>query len=77
MKGFFGDIYDFNHDAELDVVERAADFTMFSLLMDATDEGRTELEMAGIDPEELEIMSADERRKVLEEAGLVPDDYDF
>lgn len=37
----------------------------------------TELELAGIDPEELEFMDGDERREVLEAAGLNPDDYDF
>ena len=40
-------------------------------------EEHDELLQAGIDPEELEYMSADERREVLEDAGLDPDDYDF
>lgn len=37
----------------------------------------TELELAGINPEELEFMDGEERREVLEAAGLNPDDYDF
>lgn len=41
------------------------------------EESKTELEMSGLDPEELEFMDSDERREALEEAGLDPDDYDF
>ena len=48
-----------------------------SLSEEDEDEGLTELELAGIDPVELEYMDADERREVLEEAGLDPDDFDF
>ena len=33
--------------------------------------------MLGLDPDELELMDADERRAALEDAGLDPDDYDF
>ena len=41
------------------------------------DEGQmSELEMAGIDVDELEFMDEDERREALEDAGLDPDDYD-
>ena len=32
--------------------------------------------MAGLDVDELEMMSADERREALEDAGLDPDDYE-
>ena len=41
------------------------------------DEGKTELQLSGLDPEKLEFMRMDERRKVLIEAGLNPDCYDF
>ena len=41
------------------------------------DDELTELELAGIDPEELEYMDDEERREILEEAGLDPDEYDF
>ena len=41
------------------------------------EEEKTELEMSGLDPAELEFMDADERREALEDAGLDPDDYDF
>ena len=74
MNGFFGNMFDFNHDGKLDGFERTADFAMFTSLME---EEKTELEMLGLDPDELEFMDADERRAALEDAGLDPDDYDF
>ena len=76
MNGFFGNMFDFNHDVKLDGFERAADFAMFASMMEE-EESKTELEMSGLDPEELEFMDSDERREALEEAGLDPDDYDF
>lgn len=42
-----------------------------------SDDQRDELEMAGLDPFELEWMDEEERREVMENAGLDPDDYDF
>ena len=76
MNGFFGNMFDFNHDGKLDGFERAADFAMFASMKE-DEESKTELEMSGLDPEELEFMDSDERREALEEAGLDPDDYDF
>ena len=76
MNGFFGNMFDFNHDGKLDGFERVADFAMFSSLMEDEEE-KTELEMLGLDPDELELMDADERRAALEDAGSDPDDYDF
>ena len=76
MNGFFGDMFDFNQDGKLDGFERVADFAMFTSLMEDEEE-KTELEMSGLDPDELEFMDADERRAALEAAGLDPDDYDF
>ena len=40
------------------------------------DELVDELEMAGLDVDELEYMDEDERRDALEDAGMDPDDYD-
>ena len=37
----------------------------------------SDLEMAGLDYDELSWMDDDERREALENAGLDPDDYDF
>lgn len=76
MNGFFGNMFDFNHDGKLDGFERAADFVMFTSLIE-DEEAKTELEMSGLDPDELEFMDAEERREALEEAGLDPDNYDF
>lgn len=86
MAGFFGNMFDFNRDGNLDSFERAADFCAFNELMNAQqsadildddDDDDYELELAGLNPEELEFMDEDERREVLEEAGLDPDDFDF
>lgn len=44
--------------------------------LEETDDLEDELEMAGLDLDELADMGEDERRDVLEEAGLDPDDFD-
>ena len=72
MNGFFGNLFDFNHDGKLDGFERTADFVAFTSLMEDEEE-----KTSGLDPAELEFMDADERREALEDAGLDPDDYDF
>ena len=84
MAGFFGNMFDINRDGNLDSFERAAYFCAFNELMKKDtstdlldDDDDYELELAGLDPEELEFMDSDERREALEEAGLDPDDYDF
>ena len=41
------------------------------------EEGLTELEQAGLDPEKLGFMRGEERRLVLVGAGLNPEEYDF
>ena len=86
------DWMDFNHDGEVDAAEEffaeemlcsskeehealfgdAGDFDS-----DDTDDLEDELEMAGLDRFDLELMDEDERREALEDAGLDPDDYDF
>lgn len=38
---------------------------------------KTELELSGLDPEELEFMDIEERKKVLRAAGLDSKSYDF
>lgn len=83
MSGLFGDMFDFNHDGELDTFEQAMEYEFLDELSreseDADDEEDTELELelSGLDPHELEFMDSDERREALEDAGLDPDDYDF
>lgn len=84
-KGFFGGLFDFNHDGELDPMERAMDFMAFDEMMKESDGSLEdeeedlvdEIESAGLDYDELSFMDEDERREVLEDAGLDPDDYDF
>lgn len=44
--------------------------------LEEDDELVDELEMAGLDIDELADMDEDERREALEEAGVDPDDYD-
>ena len=83
MAGLFGKMFDLNRDGKLDAWERAMEYDFMTSLDDEEDdcedgdEELTELELAGIDPIELEYMDANERREVLEEAGLDPDDFDF
>lgn len=76
MKGIFGDMFDFNHDGEIDSFKRVVEF---SFLDEVTREEstQTDFELFGLDADELELMDADERREALEDAGLDPDDYDF
>lgn len=83
MAGLFGRMFDLNRDGKLDAWEKAMEYDFMTSLNDEDDdcededEELTELELAGIDPIELEYMDANERREVLEEAGLDPDDFDF
>ena len=81
-KGFFGDLYDFNGDGELDAIERTHDFMAFNELMIGAEKAEneekvSELEDAGLDYDELWYMDDEERREKIEDAGLDPDDFDF
>ena len=51
-------------------------YTGSDSLEEDEDELTDELEMAGLDVDELEYMDEDERRDALENAGLDLDDYD-
>ena len=77
MKGIFGDMFDLNRDGNISPLESAMEFTFLTEVMKGHSEAQTELELSGLDPDELEFMDADERREVLEDAGLDPDKYDF
>ncbi|MBQ3165677.1 MAG: hypothetical protein IJC02_14300 [Lachnospiraceae bacterium] len=72
-------LFDFNHDGELDGMERVAEFAFADSFFheDEDEEIMTDLELAGLEPEELEYMDEHERKELLEDAGLDPDDYDF
>ena len=70
--GFFGQLFDLNHDGNLSFFEQVMDVAMFDRMI-----RDSELEDAGLDRLDLELMDDDERREVLEDAGLDPDNYDF
>lgn len=79
-KGFLGDLFDVNHDGELDGFERTLDYMAFEDLTSVDSEEEDlddDIELAGLSRDELEWMDEDERREALEDAGLDPDDYDF
>lgn len=77
MKGLFGSVFDFNHDGNMSTFERTAELSFLHEMLGEDENGKTELELSGLDPDELEFMDADERRAVLKNAGLDPDEYDF
>lgn len=78
MGGLFGDLFDFNHDGKLDTFEQTAEFATFASIMDAEEakEKEEELDMSGLELDDLEMMDEDERREALEDAGLDPDDFE-
>lgn len=77
MKGILGNMFDLNHDGRMSSLENAMEFVFLNKMMRDELEAKTELELSGLDPDELEFMDADERREALEGAGLDPDEYDF
>lgn len=75
---FYDPLFDLNRDGRIDSVEFAY---MDSILnpheeSEELDEVVEELEMAGLDYDDLDMMEAEERREALEDAGLDPDDFD-
>lgn len=70
-------MFDFNHDGKTSSMEGAMAFAFLNGAFADTSESETELELSGLDPDELEFMNSDERREALEDAGLDPDEYDF
>lgn len=78
MAGLFGGLFDFNKDGKMSTFEKAAEFaTLAKIAEDLSDDSESELEIEGLDKDELEFMDDDERREAIEDAGLDPDDYDF
>lgn len=45
MKGFFGNVFDLNHDGDLSTLELAADFAAFMTLMESEDDGKAQEEL--------------------------------
>ena len=77
MKGLFGNMFDLNHDGKMSPLEKTMEFAFLDEMLKDKSEPKTELELSGLDPDELEFMDTDERREALEDAGLDPDEYDF
>ena len=86
MDRLFGhSVFDLNRDGKIDGAEWAfINDTFFEdnngissgSSVDEDDDVLDEIEMAGLDRDELELMDEDERRSALEDAGLDPDDFD-
>ncbi|MBP3279178.1 MAG: hypothetical protein J6M44_09515 [Butyrivibrio sp.] len=76
--------FDLNHDGKIDAGETAFLYdTFYEDNNGISSKGRSfaedddeldDIELAGLDRDELEFMDEDERREALEDAGLDPDD---
>ena len=87
MDEFYGRWADLNGDGEIDNFEKIVEMEEMERMDkyisgdddedDEEEKMESDLEMAGLDYDELSWMDDDERREALENAGLDPDDYDF
>lgn len=83
VESSFDRMFDFDRDGELDITEQAMQMEFIhnefssDTESDEEEEMIDELEMAGLDYDDLSFMDEDARNEVLEDAGLDPDDYDF
>lgn len=87
MDEFYGRWADLNGDGEIDNFEKIVEMEEMERMDkyisgdddedDEEEKMESDLEMAGLDYNELSWMDDDERREALENAGLDPDDYDF
>lgn len=74
-KGFFGSLFDFNHDGNMDVFEKSSELLFLDHIATASD--TTEREDTDLDIDDLMLMDDDERIQALEDAGLDPMDFDL
>ena len=84
--GPYDRMFDRNHDGVLDFHERLDMDDYYDRISgvgiyentssDEEDDLEAELEEAGLDIDELEMMDEDERVQALEDAGFDPDDWD-
>ncbi len=84
--GPYDSLFDRNHDGVLDFHERLDMDDYYDRIngvgiyentsSDEADDLETELEEAGLDIDELEMMDEDERAQALEDAGFDPDDWE-
>lgn len=77
MKGIFGSMFDLNRNGNISPLESVMKFIFLNELLKDDSDVQTELELSGLDPDELGFLDVDERREALEDAGLDPDEYDF
>lgn len=76
MFEFFDDIFDTDHDGQLDAWEQGTETAVFyDFLESLTREGRDALVEAGLDPAALDGMGEEELRQTLLNAGLDPEDF--
>ena len=54
MKGIFGSMLDLNHDGNISPLESVMEFTFLNELLKDDSDVQTELELSGLDPDELE-----------------------
>ena len=73
MNGFFGNMFDFNHDGKLDGFERAADFAMFASMME--DEESKTCIPALVDENIILKESYEKNLKLLETSKIRKDAY--
>ena len=52
MKGLFGSVFDFNHDGNMSTFQRAAELSFLHEMLGEDENGKTELELSGLDPDE-------------------------
>jgi len=56
MKGIFGSMFDLNHDGNISPLESAMEFSFLNELLKDDSDVQTELELSGLDTDELEFM---------------------
>ena len=81
VKNGFDRMFDWNDDGKLDSFEQANQFEFEQRMLEEDsvddDDDDLDLDLAGLDRFDLEMMDEDERHEALEDAGLDPGDYDF
>ena len=85
VKNGFDRMFDWNDDGKLDSFEQANQFEFEQRMLEEDsvdddeddDDDELDLDLAGLDRFDLEMMDEDERHEALEDAGLDPGDYDF
>ena len=85
VKNGFDRMFDWNDDGKLDSFEQANQFEFEQRMLEEDsvdddeddDDDDLDLDVAGLDRFDLEMLDEVERHEALEDAGLDPGDYDF